>query len=84
MNNIILPTKSEIGKIISFLGLTEDTERLKCLLKHKHGYFKRTQPTHLTTKLPFKQSLRIKIDTIIEEVNRILIGEGFERMPLGM
>ena len=43
----------------------------------------RNQPTHLPTKLPFKQSLRNKIDTIIEEVNRIIIGEGFERMPLG-
>ena len=81
--NVQKDIRSEIRKITSFLGMTEDTERLNCLLKHKNGYFKRDQPKLLETKLPFNQNLRNKIDIIILEINRILISKGFERMPLG-
>jgi len=80
--NVQKDIRSEIRKITSFLGMTEDTERLNCLLKHKNGYFKRDQPKLLETKLPFNQNLRNKIDMIILEINRILISKGFERMPL--
>ena len=39
--DIVMDMKSELRKVLRFLNLPIDEQRLECLSKHKNGFFKR-------------------------------------------
>ena len=75
--------EEEVRKILRFLHLSEDSERIKCAMKHKKGSFWRQRTENTRRIIPFPENMRIKIDNILLELNRILVKKGFSKMPLG-
>ena len=78
-----IDTEAEVNKIMQFLNLSEDSERIKCAIKHKSGSFRRKK-LKKNLKMPFREVMRIRIDTILLELNRILIRRGFSNIPLDL
>lgn len=74
-------TKAEVIKILRFLNLSENSERIKCAIKHKSGSFRRKRKNYMTT-MPFREKMRIKIDKILLELNKILVTKRFPEIPL--
>ena len=74
-------TEAEINKILRFLNLSETSERIKCAIKHKSGSFQRKRKNYLKT-MPFPEKLRISIDKILLELNKIIVTKGFPEIPL--
>ena len=70
----------EVRKILNFLNIEEDPGRLKCLLKHQNGFFKRKSKPKLS-EIPFSRSLRSGIDKIIRSVNLVLVKNGYSGLP---
>ena len=71
---------AEVKKILKFLKIEEDPERLNCLLKFKNGYFKRKSKPKLS-EIPFSRSQRSAIDKIIRNVNEVLVRKGYQNLP---
>ena len=78
-----IDTEAEVNKIMQFLNLSEDSERIKCAIKHKSGSFRRKK-LKKNLKIPFRKDMRIRVDTILLELNRILIRRGFSNIPLDL
>eukprot|EP00096_Caligus_rogercresseyi_P012314 TRINITY_DN5117_c0_g1_i1.p1 TRINITY_DN5117_c0_g1~~TRINITY_DN5117_c0_g1_i1.p1 ORF type:complete len:253 (-),score=30.18 TRINITY_DN5117_c0_g1_i1:364-1122(-) len=55
--------------------------RLKCMLKHRNGYFHRSHQSQLNV-IPFRQEERKHVDEIIDYLNDILIRKGYRPLPL--
>ena len=79
-----IDTEEEVNKILQFLNLSEDSERIKCAIKHKSGSFRRKKLKNKFKTIPFRENMRIRIDKILVELNRILIGRGFTNIPLDL
>ena len=78
-----MDTEEEVRKVLRFLHLSEDSERMKCAMKHKKGSFRRQRTENTRKIIPFPENMRRRIDNIILELNRILVKKGFSKMPLG-
>ena len=79
-----IDTEAEVNKILQFLNLSEDSERIKCAIKHKSGSFRRKKIKNNLMTIPFRENMRIRIDKILLELNRILIRRGFPIIPLDL
>ena len=80
---IVSDVEVEIRKILNYLGIKMETERMKCLLKHKNGDFKRNRKA-VTETIPFSESTRVTIDQLIIELNRIVKNKGYPELPVDL
>ena len=71
---------SQVRKILRFLDIEEDPERLKCLSKFKNGFFQRKSKPKLSD-VPFSSGLRAAIDNIIINLNKVLVKRGYPQLP---
>ena len=76
-------TEAEVKKTLHFLKLSENSERIKCTNQHKSGAFRRKRRNNLKT-MPFRENMRVSIDKILLELNKILIRKGFSEIPLDL
>lgn len=69
---------AEIRKLLLYLGLEVDEDRLACLSKHLSGSFNRTSKD---TRDPFKEEHRLIVSSVVEKVDRILQNAFNRKMP---
>ena len=82
--NVIENTRQELENILNFLKLEIDEERMKCVLKHSRGRFKRKHGKYSNNIFTlFNQSQRESISNIIKNLDRIIQKHGFEGIPRG-
>lgn len=81
--NVKSDLRGEIKNLLLFLGIIPDDKRINCLLKQASGSFQRASLNGLDKKLPFRKQMRMKIDQVIAEVNKLLVRRGYQMMPLG-
>lgn len=70
----------EMKRILKFLGVTVNKDRLDCLLKHRNGFFRR-KSTLKPEKLPFSQKLRSEMDLLIDSFSAYLMKKGHRKLP---
>lgn len=80
--NVKSDLRGEIKNLLLFLGIIPDDKRINCLLKQASGSFQRASLNGLDKKLPFRKQMRMKIDQVIAEVNKLLVRRGYQMMPL--
>ena len=74
-------------KVLDFLNLQPDSQRLQCLFRHEEGFFHRKNNTKVASKSsmmkdPYTNEQKRKIRAAIKKVNQALIQAGKESMPL--
>lgn len=73
----------EMWKILNFLDIQPDPERLQCLAKNTDGLFKRKPFKSLPLEVnPFTDELKDLIYKAIDEVNDALAAAGKDTLPL--
>jgi len=80
--NVKSDLRGEIKNLLLFLGIIPDDKRINCLLKQASGSFQRASLNGLDKKLPFRKQMRMKIDQVIAEVNKLFVRRGYQMMPL--
>ena len=76
--------EKELFRILAFLKIPPDQQRLECLLKHANGVFKRKSGSKNSKWDFFRQNQRQRIDNIILNLNRIIVKRGFGALPLDL
>lgn len=73
----------EMRKVIQYLKLVENSDRLYCLGQHTDGLFKRKPSKNVPLDLnPYTRELKDLIYEAIDELNNILQEKGKEQLPL--
>ena len=76
--------EKELFRILAFLKIPPDQQRLECLLKHANGVFKRKSGSKNSKWDFFRQNQRQRIHNIILNLNRIIVKRGFGELPLDL
>lgn len=73
----------EMRKVIQYLKLVENSDRLYCLGQHTDGLFKRKPSKNVPLDLnPYTRELKDLIYEAIDELNNVLQEKGKEQLPL--
>ncbi|CAL4108252.1 unnamed protein product, partial [Meganyctiphanes norvegica] len=81
--HLIEDTHREMLRIMKFLRLRVDEQRLDCTLKHNDGSFKRNTPNHIFYRLhdPFTPELHGIVEAAIDDVNDALEIRKWPQLP---
>ena len=75
----------EIRKILIFLGLPVDEDRLECIKESSDGLFKRKPSKHVPLDMnPYNAELKNIIYEAIDELNLVLEKKGKPRLPISL
>lgn len=73
----------EMRKVIQYLKLPENNDRLDCLGQHTDGLFKRKPSKNVPLDLnPFTRELKDLIYAAIDDLNNVLRETGKDQLPL--
>ncbi len=81
--------KQDLRRAAEFLDESPvDEERLQCVVRHSQGRFLRQKKSKEVTKdeerFPFSESQRQRIMAAIDRVNRALLANQKEQLPVGL
>ncbi|XP_069693741.1 sialate:O-sulfotransferase 1-like [Periplaneta americana] len=82
--NLRLNPRHDLSRMLDFLGIAVDEQRLGCVLNHVEGPFKRPQSSQqllFSTRDPFSERLHRILDGAIYDLNRMLEKRGWDRIP---
>lgn len=71
-------------RLLDFLQLEADAQRIQCLMRHEEGLFlrKKKQAKSKLKEDPFTNEQKRKIRAAINRLNRLLKSKGKESLPL--
>ena len=71
----------QLERVHRFINYPVDDKRIECIVKHPATNFKRKWKPKIT-KETFNREMRVKIDSVIAEVQTLLREHGHELMPV--
>eukprot|EP00095_Tigriopus_kingsejongensis_P011216 maker-scaffold669_size115232-snap-gene-0.22 protein:Tk11216 transcript:maker-scaffold669_size115232-snap-gene-0.22-mRNA-1 annotation:"wsc domain-containing protein 1" len=80
--NVKSDVAREMRKVLKFLKLPVNEDRIECMRIHKNGFFQRGSEAHESEAVPFDREVRGRIDSLIGRVSRMLAKGGYEPLPL--
>lgn len=74
----------DISRLLDYLGIAVDEQRIGCVLNHIDGPFRRPQSSQqmlFNTRDPFSEKLHKILDAVINDLDQMLAKRGWERIP---
>ncbi|XP_021940466.1 WSC domain-containing protein 1-like isoform X2 [Zootermopsis nevadensis] len=75
----------DLSRLLDYLGISVDEQRIGCVMNHIDGPFKRPQSSQqilFKTRDPFSEKLHRILDAVIFDLDRMLEKRGWDRIPI--